>query len=304
MHSEAENKMAEPVFGPAGTPDDFPGGSTEKMPGWLASIGLSAFEYQCGRGVRVGEETARSIGRKALENDIFLSLHAPYYINLANPDAARQEKNVQYVISTVRAADAMGASRVVVHSGTLLKRARGEALKTAMAALKTILRRCDGAGFGHISLCPETMGKTGQLGTLEEVLSLCQLDERLIPCVDFGHLYARSFGAAEGPEAFLEILDTIERALGVKRAKRIHVHFSKIAYTKKGGELRHLTFDDPEYGPEFLPLASLMAARDYCPVFICESAGTQSRDALRMKEIYFAERKRSYEPFSSDCPVP
>ena len=73
---------------------------------------------------------------------------------------------------------------------------------------------CDGAGFGHIALCPETMGKINQLGDLDEVLELCTLDERLIPCIDFGHLYARSLGADDGREAFARMLDRVGGGAG------------------------------------------------------------------------------------------
>lgn len=280
------------LFGPAGLSEDFPGRASSEAPAWLRSLGLSAFEYQCGRGVRLKEETAKAIGLAARDQRICLSLHAPYFINPANPDLERREKSARYVLSALEAANALGAGRVVVHSGTLMGRTRGEALDTARAFFREMLRRGEDAGFGHIALCPETMGKVGQLGDLGEVLALCGEDERLIPCVDFGHLYARSFGAAEGWEAFQTILDTIEGALGIKRARRLHVHFSKIAYTQTGGELRHLTFDDAGFGPDFAPLAALTVRRGYAPVFICESAGTQSRDALRMKELVEAERGR------------
>ena len=88
----------------------------------------------------------------------------------------------------------MGAGRVVIHSGALMKRTRREAMDIAVPSLREVLHACDGAGYGHIALCPETMGKLNQLGDLDEVLELCTLDARLVPTVDFGHLYARSLG--------------------------------------------------------------------------------------------------------------
>ena len=274
-------------FGPAGNAEDFPYSSSVKAPAWLAELGLDCYEYQCGKGVHVGEETARAVGAAAAEQGIVLSLHAPYFINLANPDPDALQRTIGYITSACLAAARMGAGRVVVHSGALMGRTRKEALRTALASMRQVIAACDEAGFAHIALCPETMGKINQLGDLDEVLELCQLDERLIPCVDFGHLYARSLGADDGAEAMERILDRMAEALGEERASRFHSHFSHIEFTMNGGEKRHRTFeDDGGFGPDWAPLAAAVARRGWSPAFICESAGTQARDALTMKRIY------------------
>ena len=274
-------------FGPAGNSDSFSKvhKSSLAAPGWIAARGLDCYEYQCGKGVHIGEEAARQLGQAAREAGIALSLHAPYYINLANPDPDSLEKTVGYITKSCFAAQCMGAERVVIHSGALMKRTRREALDIAKHSLCRVMEACDGAGYGDIALCPETMGKINQLGDLDEVLELCTLDARLVPCIDFGHLYARSLGADEGAEACARMLDRVEEVLGDERASRFHVHFSKIEYTA-GGEKRHLTFEDTIYGPDFAPLAAVLAKRGAEPIIICESAGTQSEDALEMKRIF------------------
>lgn len=274
-------------FGPAGNAQSFPGRSSVQAPAWLAGLGLDCYEYQCGKGVHVGEETARKLGQEAARAGIALSLHAPYFINLANPDPDSLEKTAGYVTAACRAAVWMGAGRVVIHSGALMKRTRREALETAKVSLRRVLEICDDQGFGGVTLCPETMGKINQLGDLEEVLELCTLDGRLIPCVDFGHLYARSLGSDDGEEAFEGMLERMEQVLGRERAAMFHSHFSHIEFTPKGGELRHRTFEDSGgYGPDWAPLARAVARRGWGPTVICESAGTQAEDALTMKEIY------------------
>jgi deoxyribonuclease-4 len=283
--------MNQAKFGVAGNSDTFTSTvskSSADAPAWLRSIGLDAYEYQCGKGVRVKEETALLIGRNALENGITLSLHAPYFINLANPDSESLTKTIGYITGACHVASQMGAQRVIIHSGSLMKRTRREALDIAKTSLKAVIRACDEAGYGDLTLCPETMGKIGQLGDLDEVLELCTLDERLIPCIDFGHLYARTLGELNGEAACEKILDRVEEVLGRERASRFHSHFSKIEFTVKGGEYKHLRFCDPGWGPEFAPLAQEVARRGWSPTFICESAGTQSEDALSMKADYLA----------------
>lgn len=275
------------TFGPAGNAESFPYKSSVDAPRWLQELGLDCYEYQCGKGVRVKEDTAVALGRQAQEHGVALSLHAPYFINLANPDPESQEKTIGYITSSCLVADQMGATRVVIHSGALMKRTREEAMNIALPFLKEIVAVCQDQGFGHITLCPETMGKINQLGDLDEVLRLCQVHESLIPCVDFGHLYARSLGKDEGAEAVERMLSRMVSELGTDRASRFHSHFSHIEFTPNGGEKCHRTFDDDgSYGPAWEPLAQAVAERGWSPTFICESAGTQAEDALTMKRIY------------------
>ena len=280
-------------FGPAGNSDSFSRvhRSSLAAPGWIAERGLDCYEYQCGKGVHVGEDTARKVGENAVRARISLSLHAPYFINLANPDPEALKKTIGYITGACLAASWMGAERVVIHSGALMKRSRKEALETAGASLREVIAACDGAGFGHIALCPETMGKINQLGDLDEVLELCTLDERLVPCVDFGHLYARSLGELEGTAACASMLDRIREVLGEVRAGVFHSHFSKIQFTPNGGEKMHLTFAQDDFGPDPAPLMAEVARRGWSPTFICESAGTQAEDALTMKKLYQACQK-------------
>ena len=276
-------------FGPAGNAESFSKvhKSSLAAPAWIAQQGLDCYEYQCGKGVHVGEDTARKLGEKAREAGIALSVHAPYFINLANPDPESRAKTTNYVLESCFVAQVMGAERIVIHSGALMKRSRQEALDIAKETLKQVLEACDRQGYGNITLCPETMGKINQLGDLDEVLTLCTLDERLIPCIDFGHLNARTLGELEGEQACREMLDKVERVLGEERASRFHSHFSRIEFTPNGGEKRHRTFaDHGGFGPDWTPLAREVARRGWSPTFICESAGTQAEDAQTMKKIY------------------
>ena len=277
------------LFGTAGSPDAFAEEGYKKsqdMPLWLKNKGLDAYEYQCGKGVNVGEATAREIGRQTALARITLSLHAPYFVNPANPDPESQEKTAGYVLAACRVAQWMGAGRVVIHTGAIQKRTRQEALETAKDSLRMLRRRCDDAGYHNILLCPETMGKINQLGDLEEVLEIAAVCEGLLPCVDFGHLYARSLGRMEGQEETARMLDRMEEVLGPEKASRFHSHFSMIEFTPKGGESRHLTFAQEDFGPDYHPLCRELVRRGWGPTVICESAGTQDVDALAMKAAY------------------
>lgn len=275
-------------FGPAGNSDIFYEQgfkSSLQMPAWLKKMGLSAYEYSCSKGVKISAETAAKLGEEARLNDIFLSVHAPYYINLTNEDPAKREKSREYIYETLKAAKWMGAGRIVVHTGAVGKMSRETALNLACSELKQVLDVADASGYEDVSICPEVLGKLNQLGTLEEVLEMCLIDERLVPTVDFGHLHARCNGCFNSAGDFLRVLDKVENKLGYDRMRNMHIHFSRVEYTK-GGEKRHWTLADTQYGPEFSHLAEALIAKSAEPVIICESRGTMAEDALAMMNIY------------------
>lgn len=275
------------LFGPAGNSDSFTKRykSSADAPAWLAEMGLDCYEYQCGRGVNLREETARRIGARAKENGIIMSVHAPYFINLSSIVPERVEKNTQYILQSCAAARHLGGDRVVVHCGGLSGMTRQEALNNTISNLRHALQALEQAQLNGVTLCIETMGKINVLGDLEEVLAVCRSDARLLPCIDFGHLNARTKGGLAARRDFEQLFDAMENALGYARMRTFHAHFSRIEYSG-GGEVRHLTFDDNEYGPDFRPVLELVRQRAYAPRIICESAGTQAEDAKTMKEYY------------------
>ncbi|MBQ4613144.1 MAG: TIM barrel protein [Clostridia bacterium] len=276
------------LFGPAGNCDEFAAAgykATVQVFGFLQQRGLTAYEYQCGRGVRVSDESAAAIRRKASEHGITVSLHAPYFISLASAEEEKRENSIRYILESARAVDKMGGDRIVVHPGGLGGRSREEAAALATDTLLRAQAALDAEHLGHVHVCPEVMGKINQLGTLDEVLGFCRAEERFLPCVDFGHLNSRTGGETNTAEAFAAVLDRIGDQLGKERQKAFHIHFSKIEYTV-GGEKKHLTFADEQFGPEPAPLMRLLAERGLCPTVICESAGTQTADAAAMQALY------------------
>lgn len=278
-----------PYFGTAGNADSFFEAGFKDVveaPEYLHSIGLDAYEYQGGHGVRIPQKKAALLGQKAKEFGIRLSIHAPYYISMSSTDEEIRNNSINYIIRSVKAAKDMGADRVVIHSGSCGKISREEALELAKDTFRKALEELDSLGLCDVRLCPETMGKINQLGTVDEVVEICKIDERLLPCIDFGHVYARTLGGLVQMSDFEAIFNAIENNLGSERLRHFHSHFSRIQFTEKGGEKCHLTFEDTAYGPEFGPIAELCLKKGCSPVFICESSGTQAIDACKMKKIY------------------
>lgn len=276
------------TFAPGGNSDSFAHGKLKfpkDIAGYLKNHGLNGYEIVCGRGITISAETYKTLPQIAEENDIYLTLHAPYYISISGESEEIRLKSVGYIHQAALAAHRLGIKKIVVHSGSCAKMTREIALSLAKETLKKAQEKLDADGLPEIIICPETMGKINQLGTLSEVLELCGTDERFLPCIDFGHLNARSLGALKTESDYEAIFDETEAALGFYRTSNMHIHFSKIEYTA-GGEKKHLTFEDNQFGPDFKTLMEIIAKRKYTPSIVCESSGTQAEDAAAMKMYY------------------
>ncbi len=273
-------------FGPSGFCDEFSNEfkSTEDMPKWLSKHGLTCYEISFTNGVRMSLETAEKYGKLFKQVEIELSVHAPYYINFANPDPVMIEKSNAYIIESLKRMKALGAKKLVFHPATQMKMTREEAFDNTYNNIKKLMKIIEEYDFKDILLCPETMGKHGQIGTVEEIAKICSIDERIIPTVDFGHVNSFTGGGLKTEEDFENVFNTLKKYLG-ERFNKIHIHFSKIEYGKKG-EIRHLTFEDKIYGPEFEPLAKVLKKYNVEACVISESAGAQTKDAVIMKNIF------------------
>ena len=278
-------------FGPGGNSDAFRLAglkSTVDAPKWVKSIGLDAYEYEAGNGLSASPKVLAEIGREAALHNVKMSYHTPYFISLSGVVEEKRLNSINYIRQSLDAANLLGAGTIVVHSGSAAKISRDEAMRLAGDTLVKTLSAVDTYG---IKIGLETMGKVNQLGTLDEVLELCRIDSAFVPVVDFGHLNARDLGGVfVTADDYLRVFDKIDRALGADVACNLHCHFSKIEWTNSG-EKRHLTFEDTLYGPGFEPLIETIYKHGLSPTIICESAGTQSDDALAMKNYYMELQK-------------
>lgn len=276
-------------FGPSGSSLEFTQNpayrGTVDMPDYVTSLGLNCFEYSFGKGVRMSDETAAAIGRAFARADVEISVHAPYFINLANPEREKILNSFGYITASLNALRAMGGHRCVFHPGSPLKRDRAEAVADMMRNAAELAELLHAGGYDDMRVCPETMGKINQLGSVREIVDLCRIDPIFTPCVDFGHVNARGQGCLKTVDDFKRVVDAFAAVLPWERVANMHIHFSKIEYTAMG-EKCHLTMDDEVYGPEFRPLAEVLVQYGMTPYIVSESAGTQGRDAVIMRDIY------------------
>lgn len=275
-------------FGPSGTGYIFEEEGFSKtldVPEWLNGKGLDLYEYSFGRGVRMSEETATIYGKEFARCGIEISVHAPYYINLATMEEEKATNNVRYIKDSLIALKYLGGKRCVFHPGSPLKMPRAEAMNLLMKRLDNLLEDLYNSNLNDMMLAVETMGKQAQLGDVDEIIQMVSRDKMLYPCIDFGHLNARTCGELKSYEDYKILLEKFIDGVGFDKVNNMHVHFSKIEYSAKG-EVRHLTFEDNQYGPEFEPLAKALIELKLNPYIVCESAGTQTIDSIYMKNYY------------------
>ena len=284
-------KIDHATFGPGGNSESFYDEgfkSTLQAPAWIKARGLDAYEYQAGNGLTAGIATLKKIGEEAKKHGILMSLHTPYFISLSGVVEEKRLKSIDYISRSLEAAEALNADTIVIHTGSAAKITREEAMALASDTLE---KNLEVNGNTSIRMGLETMGKINQLGTLDEVLTLCKISSLYHPVVDFGHLNARNIGNYfTDCDSYRAIFDRIANTLGDEYAYNLHCHFSKIEYTN-AGEKKHLTFEDTVFGPNFEPLAEAIVKEGVCPRIICESAGTMAEDALYMKNVWLAAKK-------------
>ncbi|MDR3022001.1 MAG: TIM barrel protein [Clostridiales bacterium] len=286
MIEKIENKIR---FGPSGNCQRFYDEGykhTYQAAQWLKKLDLNAFEYSFGRGVNIGEDTAKVIAKHMGECDIEVSVHAPYYINLANPEPEMIAKSFDYVLNSIKAVKHFSGKRVVLHSGVQGKeKDRDVPVDRVVQNFRKLMEYLDLNTDGDFILCPETMGKYSQIGNYQEIVSLCKIDRRIIPCLDFGHMNCTLQGQLQKVEDFKAILNYCIEHLGRDKMQNVHVHFSQIQYGK-AGEIRHLTFEDKVFGPSYKLFIEAIIDCKLSPFVIVESNGTQADDAFTMSQYF------------------
>ena len=235
--------------------------------------------------MRISESTATAIADEADKNEIEISVHAPYFINFASVEQEKADNSIRYLTESLQALKWFRGRRCVFHPGSEGKQPRAEAFARTRDMVEKAVDVIKSLGLDDMYICPETMGKLAQIGTVDEVIELSKIAPNVYPCVDFGHVNCVLGGALKTADDFQRIIDKMFDGLGEEKTQNMHVHFSKIMYTAKG-EVKHLTFEDTVYGPEFEPLGEVIVKNGLTPHILSESAGTQSRDSKYMQTKY------------------
>jgi deoxyribonuclease IV len=270
------------LFGPAGVPASSPGRSTVEGIPQVRKLNLGNMEMEFVQGVRMGLETAKQVKEVATKNEVILTAHGPYYINLNSNEKAKSEASIKRILDTARIGNACGAYSVTFHAAYYQATPKEKVYEIVRSHMKTIIKTLQNEGINKIWVRPETTGKGTQFGEVDEIIKLGQEVEQVMPCVDFSHLHARSNGKYNTYAEFSSVLEKLEKGFGKEGLNNMHVHVSGIAYGDKG-EKHHLILKESDMNYKDL----MKAFRDYKVkgVIVCESPN-QEVDAQLMKSEY------------------
>lgn len=267
-------------LGPAGKPIGFKGSFLDCAP-YLNEIGLNAIEVQFVRNIWMNEKQAIEFGESARKNNILVSVHAPYFINLCSEKKEVLEASKLRIIESARLASLMNAEKVVFHTGFYGKLKPQEAYKIVKENFDEITNKLRKEKI-NVLISPETMGNETKFGTISELISLSLELKGVSFTIDFAHLHARYNGMFKKKEDYINMFEKIEKAMGKNYIKNFHSHFTCVLYNEKG-ERSHLPLSAKD--PDFKILA--MAIKEYgidnCTI-ISESPILE-KDALEMKKI-------------------
>ena len=293
--------MQKPLFGVAGFPVNFfdssYGKKRENIFKWLNEIGLNVIELQCTYGIRMKEEQALLYRKLAKENDILLTVHAPYYINLGslNPQVVENSKNE--IKKAFALAELLDAKRIIFHPGGGYGKTKEDRIQGIERLIHSLQDIKSDINSSVIKLYPEIGGKISALGSLEEIIQICKQVDYAYPCIDLAHLHARQIGGMSNSSNIVHSLNIIEQELGRDILEKTHFHVYPVDYTEKGEKVHKAFGDKIENieeihlkGEEYLPRASdyitAIKEKKLAPITICEAHNTQDVGAMLMRDIY------------------
>jgi deoxyribonuclease IV len=250
-------------------------------------LGLDGMELEFVQGVWMKEAMARDVAKLASDENLALTVHAPYYINFHAKEKEKREQSAGRLLLAARMGRMAGAKSIAFHGGFYLKDTAENTYQSMEEGVARVRKQLDEEGNGA-TLAPELTGKPTQWGDLTEILRLSKnvggLARRggVAPCIDFAHYHARTNGKQNTYKEFMAALDAVEKTLGKGALSRLHVHVAGIRYSAKG-ELNHLPLEKSDMN--WRDLLRAFKAKGVGGWVVCESP-LQEDDALLLKRTY------------------
>ena len=268
------------LFGAAGIPLSTEPRNTVEGIKQVRKLGLGAMELEFVQSVNITEQKAPEVRKAAKENDIILTAHGQYYINLNSLEKEKIEASKQRILKAARILDKCGGWSLCFHAAYYMGSPE-KAYQNVKESLKEIVKTLKDEGI-CVWIRPETGGKLSQFGSLEELIKISQEVEQVLPCIDWAHHFARSLGKINSYQEYSKILEEIEKSLGREALDNMHCHSEGIEFTDKG-EKNHLVFADSKIN--YQDLVKVWKDFNMKGVVICESPNIE-KDALLLKKTY------------------
>lgn len=269
------------LFGTAGIPRRTTPRKYENAFTDLIDMNLDGMEVEFVRGVNMNEKTIVQVKELLPQNGLTLTAHGPYYINLNSEEQEKIDASRKRIIDTARVAHAFGGYSITFHAAFNMKRDKDYVFNQVKKEMTTIMDTLKDEGI-DIWVRPETTGKPTQWGDIDEIIKLSKEFDKVLPCIDFSHIHARSVGEYNTYDEFAMILDKVGNEIGEYALSNFHAHLAGIEYGPKG-EKNHLILEESDMNYKDL----LRALKDFNVkgMLICESPNIED-DAILLKQYY------------------
>ncbi len=260
----------------AGKPTSFNGSIYDSL-NYVKKIGLNGMEVEFVRNIYMTKEKALDFGKKAKKLKLFLTCHAPYYLNLNSKDKLKLKASMERIFQTNKIANFLGAKRVVFHPGFYMKDSPKIAYENILNNLSKIIDRIKSHNYA-VLLSPENMGSKSKFGSVDEILDLHK-DLGINVCLDFAHVHARTNGGLKTIDDFKNLLKKFPKKL----LKNLHCHITCVEYGSKG-EKHHLPLKTKK--PDYTLLAKAIKEMKLNNLSFTSESPLNEKDALKFKKMF------------------
>lgn len=268
-------------FTTAGQPICTEGAGYEKAFNILEELKLDGMELEFVHGVRMSPPNQKLVRETAVKKNMVLTAHGPYYINLNSKEEEKIEASKKRIIDTAKMAASLGGYSITYHAAFYMGMQKDDVYKKIEKSMAEIIETLQKENI-EIWVRPETTGKATQWGDVDEIVKLSKTFEKVLPCVDFSHLHARTNGKYNTYDEFARVFETIGNEIGSYALENFHAHIAGIEYGEKG-EKKHLLLEESDMNYKDL----MKAFKDFSikGVVVCESP-IMEKDAVLLKTYY------------------
>ena len=230
------------------------------------------------------KDDAKKVKKLAREQDVILTSHGSYYINLNAKDKQKLHASIARIVGAAKICEIAGVKSLTFHPGFYLRDSKQKAYSNIQNSMQLLVDKLKEEGIKNLKITLETTGKESQFGTIQEIVDLSKEFDIIWPCVDFSHIYARSLGKINTEAKFQQILNQIKEALGNKAFQDLHMHMSGIAFGQKG-EKNHLNLKESDFN--YKAVLRVLKSNKVSGYITCESPNLE-QDAVLMRDYYLS----------------
>lgn len=249
----------------------------------LKDMNLDGMELEFVHGVRMSEQSREFVDSASKENNFVITAHGPFYINLNSKEEEKVDASVQRIVDTAITASQAGAFSITYHAAFYMGKDKETVYNQVKSQQERIFKILDSENI-NVWVRPETTGKATQWGDLDEVIRLSNDFEKVLPCIDFSHLHARTNGEFNTYDEFSRILERIGKEIGQYALENFHGHLAGIEYGPKG-EKQHLIMEESDMN--YKDLLKVMKEFGIKGALVCESPNIED-DCKLFKDYYYS----------------